>query len=163
MNIECSFALPAADGAAWPVATTTWVLSTRLPDPLPTPSLIGARPARAPVRTTRPASLRIAVRFAGWELDLVERLLVAPGGGTVRLPGMEFALLQILVMRPHQTLARDDLARQLTRDRGTRLSGRTVDSYVSRLRRRFALGGAEELIRTVRSSGYCFTADVVRA
>ena len=161
MNIECSFVLPAAGdaGNAFPVGTT-WVLSTRLPRALPSPSV---RPVGATVRAGPAAPLRITVRFAGWELDLVERQLMAPGGGTERLPGLEFALLQIFVTRPPQPLPRAELARRLTRDGRTQLSGRTVDSYVSRLRRRLARAGSAALIETVRTSGYCFAADVMRA
>lgn len=106
------------------------------------------------------ASGGAALRFAGWELDLIDRRLIAPSGGTERLPGLEFALLKAFAARAGQPLSRRDLAGLLTRDRDTRLSGRSVDSYVSRLRRRLDRGGATLLITTVWGIGYRFDADV---
>lgn len=162
MNLDSSCAMPLVGtyrtSCALPAAT--WEIAMPMTGSLHSLPWPAAAPAR-PNRVT--GGLRMLVRFAGFELDCIERQLVAPGGGSERLPGLEFALLQIFVTRPHVLLARADLARQLTRDRGTRLSGRTVDSYVSRLRRRLARAGGDAVIETVRATGYRFIAHVARA
>jgi len=100
--------------------------------------------------------------FAGWKLDLLERHLIAPGGGVVRLPGLEYALLRVFVDRPRQPLSRSELALLSIRVGQPYLSVRTVDSYVCRLRRRLSLGGGDILISTVPKFGYSFDADVIR-
>jgi len=126
---------------------------------------IARRPPKAAApaaRDRRAAQVRLGaarVRFAGFELDLVERKLTVPGGGTSRLPGLEFALLKLFLGRPRCPLARDELARMLTRRSEEVLSGRSVDSYVSRLRRRLRQSGASGLIRTLPGTGYAFDAD----
>lgn len=166
MSIDISCAVPLT-GTYHTVCTlppATWEIAMPIGHAAPTPSWPVAATATPTARGGRAgAGLRMLVRFAGFELDCIERQMVAPGGGTERLPGLEFALLQIFLSHPRELLSRADLARQLTRDRGTRLSGRTVDSYVSRLRRRLARAGAEALIETVRTTGYRFAASVARA
>lgn len=165
MTIEISCAVPLSGTyhTFCSLPPATWEIAMPMADAVPAPS----RPA-APAGTGSPrggragAGLRVLVRFAGFELDCIERQWVAPGGGIERLPGLEFALLQIFVSSPRQLIPRLELARQLTRDRGTRLSGRTVDSYVSRLRRRLERAGAGDLIETVRATGYRFAANVTR-
>jgi DNA-binding response OmpR family regulator len=101
------------------------------------------------------------VAFAGWELDLLERHLIAPGGGVVHLPGLEYSLLRAFIGRPRQPLSRSELALLSIRLGQPYLSIRTVDSYVCRLRRRLSAGGGALLISTVRKFGYSFDADVV--
>jgi len=161
MSSQTSFAVPWA--GTYP---TSYALPPAQWDhvgPMPDAWRFQAAPAAEPARAGRAAAgLRMIVRFAGFELDCIERQWVAPGGGIERLPGLEFALLQIFVSSPRQLIPRLELARQLTRDRGTRLSGRTVDSYVSRLRRRLERAGAGDLIETVRATGYRFAANVTR-
>ncbi len=145
----------------WSIAT--FPLAARPPSPAPRPEAAGPAAIPAIARRERRATTASgsAIRFAGWTLDLIERRLVAPSGGTERLPGLEFALLKAFLVRARQPLSRMDLAGLLTRDRDTRLSGRSVDSYVSRLRRRLDRGGATLLITTVWGTGYRFEADVV--
>lgn len=127
----------------------------------PSGPLPGAVRSRSEKRATRAA--RATVRFAAWELDLIERRLIGPGGGTERIPGLEFALLKTFIAYARQPLSRPDLARLLARDGNVGLSGRTVDSYVSRLRRRLGRGGSTSPIATVRSVGYRFDADIERS
>jgi two-component system OmpR family response regulator len=99
--------------------------------------------------------------FAGWTLDPIERRLVAPGGSASYLPRTEFALLQAFLDHPRRVLTRAGLAARATR-RGRAIgSTRTIDSYVSRLRRRLAAGTDASLISTVWGAGYVFDADVV--
>ena len=142
---------------AYSVPTPPPIVQGAAPTPAPWPGPAMARDERRPLTLDR-----AVVRFAGWEFDLVERRLVAPGGGTVRIPGLEFALLKTFVAHARRPLARGELAQLLARDRGTRLSDRSVDSYVSRLRRRLQRGGSTKLISTIGGVGYRFDADVVR-
>jgi len=107
-----------------------------------------------------PRTERPRLRFSGWELDLMERRLVAPGGGVVRLPGLEFALLRAFVDHPRRVMSRADLANLTQREDRTFHSARTVDVYVSRLRRRLGRSGGAPLISTVWRAGYAFDTDV---
>jgi DNA-binding response OmpR family regulator len=99
--------------------------------------------------------------FAGWTLDPLERRLVAPGGDSTYLPRTEFALLQAFLDHPRCVLTRAGLAARTMR-RGQALgSSRTIDSYVSRLRRRLTRGTDASLISTVWGAGYVLDVDVV--
>ena len=105
-------------------------------------------PARKPV-----------LRFDGWRLDLAKRHLAAPDGAQVRLTSVTFDLLVVFCQNPRQVLSRERLL-DLTHG-GTRLD-RSIDIQVSRLRRKIeANPQAPSLIKTVRSGGYFFTAEVV--
>jgi len=109
----------------------------------------------------KPRADRKYVTFAGWRFDLFERHLVAPGGGVMKLPGLEYALLRAFIGRPRILLSRSELAVASRRTGRPYLSARTVDSYVSRLRKRLGCGGSSLLISTVPRIGYSFDADVV--
>jgi len=102
-------------------------------------------------------------RFAGFALDVLECRLVAPGGGVIRLPGLEYRLLRAFVDQPRRVLSRTLLAVTTRRDGTNYPSERTIAVYIARLRRRLAAGGGEALISTVRHAGYILDADVVRA
>ena len=102
-------------------------------------------------------------RFAGFALDVLECRLVAPGGGVIRLPGLEYRLLRAFAEQPRRVLSRGVLAVMTRRDGTTYPSERTIAVYIARLRRRLATGGGEALISTVRHGGYTLEADVVRA
>jgi DNA-binding winged helix-turn-helix (wHTH) protein len=106
---------------------------------------------------------RKRVRFAEWEFDLLDHCLVTPKGNVARLPGLEYALLKTFVGRPRHLLSRNELAILMRRQDDLRLSERSIDTYVSRLRRRLSNGGDDSLISTVRKMGYCFDADVALA
>ena len=67
------------------------------------------------VATREPPRTRGLVHFAGWKVDLIDRRMIAPGGGVARLPGLEFALLKVFVEQPRRTIARDTLARDEAR------------------------------------------------
>ncbi|HEY0858840.1 MAG TPA: response regulator [Albitalea sp.] len=100
--------------------------------------------------------------FAGWRLDPLGRRLTAPDGGAVELTGGEFDLLTALAERPGRVLSREQLL-DLTRGRDAAAFDRSIDSQISRLRRKLEADPARPaLIKTVRSSGYAFTAAVER-
>jgi two-component system, OmpR family, response regulator len=113
---------------------------------------VGATPAQSGTR----------LRFDGWVLEPATRSLTAPDGNAVSLTAGEFDLLRVLVERPQQVLSRDQLL-DLTRGREAGPFDRSIDSQVSRLRRKLGDDAAEpRLIKTVRNGGYLFTPSVQR-
>jgi DNA-binding winged helix-turn-helix (wHTH) protein len=122
--------------------------------------LVAIREAERSAQTARagPRSLR----FAGWVLDPLECRLVAPGGGVVLLPALEFTLLRAFVDHPRAVLSPARLSQLTRRDASAFPSPRTIAVYVSRLRRRFRHGGGAPLIATVRRVGYVLDVDVER-
>ena len=102
-----------------------------------------------------------ACEFAGWRLDLVRRELRSPQSVVVNLSSGEFSLLRAFVERPQRVLTRDQLL-DLARGRESDAYDRAIDVQISRLRRKLDDGGGSELIRTIRSEGYMFTAKVIR-
>jgi two-component system, OmpR family, response regulator len=116
-------------------------------------------------REPRPADdqLGAACAFAGWRLDLVRHELRTPSGVVVNLSSGEFSLLRAFVERPRRVLTRDQLL-EYARGPQSESFDRAIDVQISRLRRKLEDGGGtSELIRTVRSEGYIFTAKVTRA
>lgn len=115
----------------------------------------------AGVEADAPAVRREMLSFAGWRLDLRRRELAAPSGATVELSGAEHDLLLSFLENPQRVIGRERLL-ELSRNRLSEASDRSIDVLVSRLRRK--VGGNERpLIRTVRGAGYMFAADVERA
>jgi DNA-binding response OmpR family regulator len=104
-------------------------------------------------------SVEIA-EFLDWKLDLSSRRLITKDDKEVELTTAEFDLLRAFVEAPNRVLSRDFLLNQLHSldwvgyDRG-------VDGLVSRLRRKLKRSvNSVSLIKTVRSVGYIFTANV---
>ena len=117
---------------------------------------------RAEQRNSSPAG-GAACEFAGWRLDLVRRELRSPEGVVVNLSSGEFSLLRTFVERPQRVLTRDQLL-EFARGPESEAFDRAIDVQISRLRRKLDDGaGGQELIRTIRSEGYMFTAKVKRA
>jgi len=107
------------------------------------------------------AQARRFMRFAGFRLDRLERTLVNPQGEAVVLTGMDFDLLRIFVEHAGQVLDRARLMEQ-TRGRDLGPTDRSLDVQVSRLRQRLGDDGKQPaLIKTVRSSGYVFSVEVL--
>ena len=98
--------------------------------------------------------------FNGWRLDLTSRELTAPSGQEVRLTTGEFDLLAAFVGNANQVLSRDRLL-DLARNRASGPFDRTIDVQVGRLRKKLEDDPQNpSLIKTVRGSGYIFTASV---
>ena len=98
--------------------------------------------------------------FLGWTLDPRRRTLRTRNNVLVDLTSGEFDLLLAFVEYPQQILHRDRLL-DLARGRTNQAFDRSIDVQVSRLRRKVETDPAEpQLIKTVRSEGYIFTADV---
>jgi two-component system OmpR family response regulator len=105
---------------------------------------------------------KATLRFAGWRLEPGARRLVGPDGREAGLTGGEFDLLLAFAGRPGRVLSRDQLL-DLTRGREAAPFDRSVDSQVSRLRRKIEPDPSRPaLIKTVRSGGYVFTPVVER-
>jgi len=99
--------------------------------------------------------------FAGFRLDMVERLFTDPQGMPVPLTSMDFNLLRFFAEHAGETLDRTRLMEQ-TRGRDLGPMDRSLDVQISRLRQRLNDDGKQPvLIKTVRGSGYVFSADVV--
>ena len=100
------------------------------------------------------------LNFDGWRLDIAKRELKNAEGEIVILSSGEFDLLQAFAERPQRVLTRDQLL-DLARGRAAVLYDRSVDIQVMRLRRKIEVDPKEpQLIKTVRSGGYMFTAPV---
>jgi two-component system OmpR family response regulator len=103
---------------------------------------------------------RVAVRFAGWQLDVARRELRAGDGTLVPLSGGEFDLLLAFVEHPQRVLTREQLI-DLARGNRHEAFDRSIDVQVSRLRRKLGYDTtAPELIRTIRNAGYMFAVPV---
>jgi len=107
-----------------------------------------------------PAGSHRVFEFAGWRLEATRRQLYSPAKALVDLRAAEFDLLLALVERTRHVLTRDQLL-DLTRGSSPTGSDRSIDVHVSRLRHRIETDPKRpELIKTVRSGGYVFTAPV---
>jgi two-component system OmpR family response regulator len=114
-------------------------------------------------RRTAPAGARplaSGYAFEGFRLDIARRELKAPSGAVVMLTSGEFALLTVLLEHPRQTVGREQLA-ELSRVDGE-AAERAVDVQIFRLRRKLGVAHGQDIIRTVRGSGYLFAAEVTR-
>jgi len=98
--------------------------------------------------------------FESWQLDLTKRELRKTDGEIVPLSSGEFDLLQAFAEHPQRVLNRDQLL-DLSRGRAAALYDRSIDIQVMRLRRKIEMDPKDpQLIKTVRSGGYMFTATV---
>jgi two-component system OmpR family response regulator len=99
-------------------------------------------------------------RFGGWRLDTGARELLREDGVTVPLSTGEYDLLLALVERPQRVLNRDQLL-DLARGRAANALDRSIDTQVSRLRKKLEHDpGAPKIIKTVWGGGYMFTPEV---
>jgi two-component system, OmpR family, response regulator len=106
-------------------------------------------------------AMRSVMRFAGWRLDAVGRQLVDPDDIVINLSDGEFRLLLALVENPRRVLTRDTLL-DLSRGLNAEHFDRAIDVQMSRLRKKLARPGNDDLIRTIRNEGYMFVAEVTR-
>jgi two-component system, OmpR family, response regulator CpxR len=76
-------------------------------------------------------------------------------GHILDLTSVEFDLLRELLRNAGQVVTRDDLSQRVL-GRPFSPFDRSIDMHVSKLRRKLADAGEDELIRTIRNSGYLF-------
>ena len=108
---------------------------------------LAADPAQRPKR----------YRFDRWVLNAEGRDLLGEDGVTVPLSTGEFELLLVLVERPQRVLSRDQLL-DLARGRAANAFDRSIDTQVSRLRKKLERDPAEpQVIKTIWGGGYMFT------
>jgi two-component system OmpR family response regulator len=116
------------------------------------------RTADSPARRAEQTPERL--RFLGWTLVPRSHELTDPEQTLVPLSAAEFALLMALVTRPGRVLSRDQLL-DLARGRDARAFDRSIDTLVSRLRRKLGDDPREPtIIKTIRGDGYLFAPKV---
>ncbi len=101
-------------------------------------------------------------RFDQWVLDVGARELIRGDGVTVSLSTGEYDLLLALLEHPQRVLSRDQLL-DLARGRSASAFDRSIDTQVSRLRKKIeADPGDPKIIKTVWGGGYTLTTPVSR-
>jgi len=103
------------------------------------------------------------VRFDRWILDLGRRELEGPDGVGVALSSGEFSMLRAFVEHPQRVLTRDQLL-DLARGHNAAVTDRSMDTQVSRLRRKIEADPKDpRLLKTVWGGGYVLAVPVERA
>lgn len=103
------------------------------------------------------------VKFEGWTLDIGRRELIGENGTALPLSAGEFRLLVAFIERPKVALTRDQLL-DITQGRNLEPFDRSIDSAVSRLRRKIESDTrSPRIIKTVWGGGYLFAADPIAA
>jgi len=98
--------------------------------------------------------------FERWKLDVDARELIGDDGVSVALSTGEYDLLMAFAEHPRRVLNRDQLL-DLARGRQANLFDRSIDTQVSRLRRKLELNQADpRIIKTVWGGGYMLAAEV---
>jgi two-component system OmpR family response regulator len=99
-------------------------------------------------------------RFAGMSFKPSQMEILDPAGTSTPLSTSETQLLLTFVQNPRIPLSRDRLL-DLTKGRNSTPFDRSIDSHVSRLRRKLGDDGKKpEIIKTSWGTGYLFTCDV---
>lgn len=110
--------------------------------------------------STRPAGANERPKqylFDHWRLDVDTRELIRDDGTTLPLSTGEYDLLVVLVQRPQRVLSRDQLL-DLARGRAANALDRSIDTQVSRLRKKLEQDPSDpKIIKTVWGGGYMFT------
>jgi two-component system OmpR family response regulator len=100
--------------------------------------------------------------FDRWQLNTESRERMRDDGVTVPLSTGEYDLLLALVERPQRVLSREQLL-DLARGRAAVAFDRSIDTQVSRLRKKLEQDPAEpRIIKTIWGGGYMFAAPVSR-
>jgi two-component system OmpR family response regulator len=121
---------------------------------------------KAVLRRARPPAAQPlevqSYRFAGWRLNTLSRNLESPEGIVVPLSTSEFQLLLVFLTKPRTVLTRDQLL-DMAKGREATPFDRSIDTHVSRLRRKLSDDArCPEIIKTVWGGGYIFTPEVIR-
>lgn len=118
---------------------------------------------RATALPNTEAGANDVVQFAGWQINPVSREVRNPEGTRVILTSAEFDLLFTFCRHARRTLTRDQLL-DLSQRRAAGALDRSIDILVSRIRRKIEADPRDpQFIKTVRSGGYVFTSEVMRA
>lgn len=111
---------------------------------------------RAVLRRIRPALADDVVRYNDLEVDRTSHK-VRRGGAEIHLGPTEFRLLNHFMQYPSRVFSREQLLDAVW-GQDVYVEARTVDVHVGRLRKAINLKGLNDLIRTVRASGYSLDA-----
>lgn len=107
----------------------------------------------------RPPDAKI-IRFEDWTFDTAKRELKSADGVAVPLSSGEYNLLMTFVEHAQRVLSRDQLL-DLTHGRASVPFDRSIDTQVSRLRRKIEKDPKDsKIIKTVWGGGYVFTPSV---
>lgn len=105
----------------------------------------------------QPSTKQGQISFDRWVFDTHKRELIDETGIALALSTAEFDLLQAFLNHPQRVLSRDQLL-DLARGREAQLFDRSIDTLVSRLRRKLEHDPKQPvLIKTVWGGGYMFT------
>jgi two-component system OmpR family response regulator len=120
------------------------------------------RRAREAPEAVAPRHKSKRFRFDRWTLDTDTRELLRDDGVGVSLSTGEYDFLLALVERPQRVLSREQLL-DLSRGRSATAFDRSVDTQVSRLRKKIERDpGEPRIIKTVWGGGYMLTSPVTR-
>ena len=111
----------------------------------------------AVLRRVRPALAGEQLTYADIEMDIVSHK-VKRGGSTVQLGPTEFRLLKHFLEHPGRVFSRERLLDSVW-GHDSYIEPRTVDVHIRRLRKAINVGGASDIIRTVRSAGYALDSE----
>lgn len=107
---------------------------------------------RTQLRRARPSSAGTVLQYKDLILD-PESHRVSRASGEVKLGPTEYRLLMTLLEKPGRVYSRDQLLDHVW-GRDIYVDTRTVDVHIARLRKALTKGGEDDLIRTVRGTGY---------
>lgn len=136
-----------------------------LPKPFGTRELVARihavmRRTRADPASATPPAKPKRYAFDRWILNTEARELIRSDGVTVALSTGEFDLLLAMVERPARVLTREMLL-DLARGRAAAAFDRSIDTQISRLRKKLEVDPSEpRIIQTVWGGGYRFAAAV---
>ena len=111
----------------------------------------------AVLRRVRPALAGERLSYADVEMDVVAHK-VKRRGKTIPLGPTEYRLLRHFLEHPGRVFSRERLIDSVWGRDGD-IEARTVDVHIRRLRQALNAGGAQDLVRTVRSAGYALDSD----
>lgn len=119
------------------------------------------RTSHAPAASDPPPESH-SYSFDRWVLNTESRELLRDDSVAVPLSTGEYELLLALVERPQRVLSRDQLL-DLARGRAASVFDRSIDTQVSRLRKKLERDPADpHIIKTIWGGGYMFAANVTR-
>lgn len=119
------------------------------------PSELIAR-VRAVLRRTRPALSEERLSCNEISMDLGTHR-VTRSGRAIHLGPTEFRILRLLMERPDRVFTREQLLDKVW-GRDIHVELRTVDVHIRRLRKALGAHGDDDIIRTVRGTGYALNA-----
>ncbi len=97
--------------------------------------------------------------FGGWTLDVPNQEVIAKDGTRQALSTGEARLLQVFINHPNVVLTRDQLL-EMTQGRQANAFDRSIDNYVSRIRKKIeANPGEPKLLKTHWGGGYALSCD----